>query len=422
MVQGKSGLPNRKYLHTAYLLSRYPAVSHTFFLHEIQGMEQNHLRIETASINVPDRPEEMLSPLEKNASEKTFYLKKQSVPKALSTIIRTAFTRPGVLIRGFRAALLLEPWHLSHTLYAMFYVVEGILLGDWMQRRGLKHLHIHFSGAVATVGMITSLIWGFPYSITIHGPDEFFDQKESALAQKIHCAKFIICISDFSRSQIMRLTPPTNWNKFHIVRLGINPVLAENPLPELHSGNLRLLCTGRLVGAKGQAVLLLAVTELLRRGHSLQLTLIGDGPHRAELEQLAEDKNLGTNVTFAGAQNHDRVLETLRSTDIFVLPSFAEGVPVALMEAMAIGVPCISTFVAGIPELIRHEQDGLLVPAGSVSELTNAIERLITDSAGRDRLRRSARQRVLEHYNLPVNLQLLAETFALYLPAESSSA
>jgi glycosyltransferase involved in cell wall biosynthesis len=270
--------------------------------------------------------------------------------------------------------------------------------------------------------MITALIWGFPYSITIHGPDEFFDQKESALAQKIHCAKFIICISDFSRSQIMRLTPPTHWNKFHIVRLGIDPSLAEQPLPELRRGNLRILCTGRLVGAKGQAILLLAVTELLRRGHLLQLTLIGDGPHRPELQRMVEEKNIADHVIFAGAQNHDRVLETLRSTDIFVLPSFAEGVPVALMEAMAIGVPCVSTFVAGIPELIRHEQDGLLVPPGSASELTDAIERLITDPAERDRLRSSARQRVLEHYNLPVNLRLLAETFALYLPAESSSA
>jgi glycosyltransferase involved in cell wall biosynthesis len=121
-------------------------------------------------------------------------------------------------------------------------------------------------------------------------------------------------------------------------------------------------------------------------------------------------------VTFLGSQNHDQVLETLRTVDLFVLPSFAEGVPVALMEAMAIGVPCISTFVGGIPELIRHEQDGLLVPAGSETELTHAIERLITDPSARHRFRESARERVLTHYNLPKNLKLLADVFKAQMP------
>ena len=110
----------------------------------------------------------MLSDDEREASAKTFYLKKQTIPKTIAVILRTAFTRPGVLVRGVRAAFWLEPWHFSHTLYAMFYVVEGILLGDWMRRRGLKHLHIHFSGAVATVGMITALVWGA--SLLHHGP------------------------------------------------------------------------------------------------------------------------------------------------------------------------------------------------------------------------------------------------------------
>jgi colanic acid/amylovoran biosynthesis glycosyltransferase len=160
---------------------------------------------------------------------------------------------------------------------------------------------------------------------------------------------------------------------------------------------------------------LLAVEQLLRREHAIHLVFIGDGDDREILERLADEHGLRKHVTFAGSQNHDRVIETLRTSDLFVLPSFAEGVPVALMEAMAMGVPCISTFVAGIPELIRHEQDGLLVPAGSISGMTDAIERLILNGNERLRFRESARQRVLELYNLPVNLKSLAALFAAHL-------
>ncbi len=410
----------KHYLHTAYLLSRYPAVSHTFFLHEIEGLRRNGVVIETASINTPDRPAALLPEEEQKASATTFYIKKQSVATIFLALLRTAVQRPAVLLRGLRAAFLLEPWHITHTLYALFYLIEAIVLGDWMKRRNLSHLHIHFSGAVASVGMIAAIAWKFPYSLTVHGPDEFFDQHETALAQKVHYALFVVCISDYCRSQLMRLTLPDEWDKFHVVRLGISPSLADHQLaaPTLVTREtpLRILCTGRLVGAKGQAILLLALAGLIKRGYAIHLVFIGDGPDRSELERLADQHSLRNCVTFAGSQNHSRVLETLRASDLFVLPSFAEGVPVALMEAMAIGVPCISTYVAGIPELIRHEHDGLLVPAGSILELTRAIERLILNENERVSFRESARKKVLEHYNLPRNLRALAEVFEAHLP------
>jgi colanic acid/amylovoran biosynthesis glycosyltransferase len=419
LTLGKTEVGATHYLHTAYLLSRYPAVSHTFFLHEIEGLSHYGVLIETASINPSDRPASMLPEEERDAIATTFYIKKQPIASILGVLLRTTVLRPGVVLRGLRRAFALEPWHLSHTLYSLFYLVEAIVLGNWMKKRGHSHLHIHFSGSVASVGMIAAIAWQFPYSLTVHGPDEFFDQKEVALAQKIHSALFVVCISDFCRAQLMRLTPPTNWNKFHVIRLGIAPSLAEEALGETRKleGDepLRILCTGRLVGAKGQSILLLAVEQLLRREHAIHLVFIGDGDDREILERLADEHGLRKHVTFAGSQNHDRVIETLRTSDLFVLPSFAEGVPVALMEAMAMGVPCISTFVAGIPELIRHEQDGLLVPAGSISGMTDAIERLILNGNERLRFRESARQRVLELYNLPVNLKSLAALFAAHL-------
>ena len=403
-------------VQTAYLLSRYPALSHTFFLQEVVGLRQRGVSIETASINDPDRPFSSLSVEEQQAAANTFYLKSHPKFKIVSTLLQTMVTRPAVLWRGLKAAAGLEPGHLTHTLYAIFYLVEAVVLGDWMERHNLKHLHIHFSGPVASVGMIAATAWSIPYSMTVHGPDEFFDQNEMALAQKIGGASFVICISDFCRSQLMRLLPPSSWRKLTVVRLGIAPALAKRPLKPAGESPLRILCTGRLVGAKGQAILLMAMVSLVRRQHAIQLTLIGDGPDRAVLEALVKQEGLESYVNFAGGQNHDRVLEELRAADLFVLPSFAEGIPVALMEAMAIGVPCISTFVAGIPELIRHEQDGLLVPAGSVQELTEAMERLILHPADRTRFQKSARQRVLDLYNLPRNLDQLAAMLTQTLP------
>ncbi len=406
----------RQSFQTAYLLSRYPALSHTFFRQEVIGLRTHGINIATASINDPDRDFNSLSNEEQKAASTTFYLKHQPVAKILSTMLRTTLTKPGVLWRGIKAVARLEPFHLTHTLYAFFYLAEAVMLGEWMRQRNLNHLHIHFSGPVASVGMIAAAAWEFPYSMTVHGPDEFFDQNEMALPQKIGGACFVICISDFCRSQLMRLVPPAGWNKFLVVRLGIAPELAMQPIRPAKVGPLSILCTGRLVGAKGQAILLMALAALIRRAYAVSLVLIGDGPDRGTLEALVKQEGMEKHVTFTGGQNHDRVLESLRGADLFVLPSFAEGIPVALMEAMAIGVPCISTFVAGIPELIRHEQDGLLVPAGSVEALTAAMERLILSPGDRTRFQQSARQRVLEHYNLPENLKLLADTMSQYLP------
>lgn len=384
------------------------------------GLREHGISIETASVNTADRAYSSLSTEEQQAASTTFYLKSQPIATVAATTLRALLTRPAVIARGLKAAIRLEPFHLTHTLYALFYLVEAIVLGDWMRRNRLHHLHIHFSGPVASVGMIAAAAWRFPYSMTVHGPDEFFDQNEMALHQKISGASFVICISDFCRSQLMRLMPTGTWKKLLVVRLGIAPALADLPFKAAAPGPLRILCTGRLVGAKGQAILLMAMASLVRRQRTVSLVLIGDGPDRAALEDLVHQQGLEKYVTFAGGQNHHHVLESLREADLFVLPSFAEGIPVALMEAMAIGVPCISTFVAGIPELIRHEQDGLLVPAGSVEELTAAMERLIGSPADRSRFQQSARQRVLDHYNLPENLKLLADTLAQHLPKTES--
>jgi colanic acid/amylovoran biosynthesis glycosyltransferase len=403
-------MPPTPQIRIAYFLSRYPAISHTFFLKEILGLREIGFEIETASVNPPDRPTSQLPPIEAAEARNTYCLKQIGAWGALYTLVTITFSHPRVILRGLRAAASLGRWDLSLRIYALFYVVEAFLLGLWMSRRGLRHLHVHFGGAVSTVAMLAAEAWGFDYSMTIHGPEEFYEAEQCYLPRKIERAKFIFCISDFCRSQLMKYSHPVHWNKMHVVRLGVDteefrPVSREPKVP------LQIVCVGRLVAAKGQHILLQAFSRVRSKGQAVHLTYIGDGPDRTSLEREVAEYRLGEHVTFRGALNHDQTREQMAKADIFALASFAEGIPVALMEAMAMGIPCVSTSVAGIPELIRDNVDGLLVPPSSAESFASAIESLVLDHALRERLGTTGRAHVVEHYNLPVNLNLLASKF-----------
>jgi colanic acid/amylovoran biosynthesis glycosyltransferase len=208
----------------------------------------------------------------------------------------------------------------------------------------------------------------------------------------------------------MKYCDPRHWDKMHVVRLGVDPQEFK-PVLRMGATSIQIVCVGRLVPAKGQHILLRAFNRLHAKGHAIRLTFVGDGPDLPSLKREVAEEGLEGSVAFRGALNHDETRRQLAEADIFALASFAEGVPVALMEAMAMAVPCVSTCVAGIPELIRDKQDGLLVPPSSVECLASAIESLLVDSALRDRLGAAGRARVIDRYNLPVNLEILASHF-----------
>ena len=393
-----------------YLLSRYPGISHTFFLQEIRGLRELGFDIATASVNAPDRAHHQLTAAEAEEAAATFYLKPMPRGRAMLQLLRIAYTSPASVFRALRADLRLKPASFRQRLFSLFYVAEALLLYDWIRSRRISHLHVHFGGAVATVGLLAAAAARIPYSLTIHGPDEFFDEVGTHLRQKFENAAFVIAISDYCRSQIMRIASPAHWDRFEMVRLGIRPeLLPERMVPDA-AAPLQLVMVGRLVPTKGPLLLLQAIEQLRSQGIVLTLTLIGDGPERADLENFIRQHDLTGVVTLTGALNHDETLKHVAGADLFVLASFAEGIPVALMEAMALGVPCVSTYIAGIPELIDHDHDGILVPAGSVDELTKAILRLARDPALRRRFAEAARAHVLRDYHLTENLKLLADT------------
>ena len=398
-----------------YLLSRYPAVSHTFFLNEILELRKHGFTVEVASINQPDRLYSSMPEIEVEEAKKTFYIKSTGAMQAAAVAARTLVFRPKVFFRGLAAALRLGSWDLSTTLFALLYFGEALVLGDWMRSHGHRHLHIHFCGPVATVGMLTSVAWGFSYSMTVHGPDEFYDVEKFYLRQKVEGAKFILCISDFCRSQLMRIAAPEHWDKMHVARLGVDPnvflPMHGQPKPDQM---LEVLCVGRLVPSKGQLILLRACAILHSRGCPIRVRLVGDGPDRKHLETFAKQEKIP--VVFEGAKTHEETRQLLGRADIFALASFAEGVPVALMEAMAMEVPCVSTVIAGIPELIRDGLDGMLVPASSTELLAAALERLIEDPTLRRSIGLAGRKRVHDLYNLSKNVSFLASVLRENVP------
>jgi glycosyltransferase involved in cell wall biosynthesis len=397
----------------AFLLSRYPAISHTFFLKEVLGLRSRGLNIHVASINPPDRALEKLPEVEASEARQTFYIKSGGGVTLALTLLATVLRQPAAAARGLRAALALGGWDLKARAFALFYLAEALLVGQWMRRNGLRHLHVHFGGPVATVGMLTARAWQIPWSITLHGPDEFFDQEQFYLRQKIESAQFLICISDFCRSQVIRIAPGLSTAAAEVVRLGVDCSVLQ---PRVHStgeaGVIRVVCTGRMVAAKGHRILLEALAAaaqpLAAKGMRVTCVLIGDGPERPALEALSRQLGIEDAIRFAGAQAHGETLAQVAEADIFVLASFAEGLPVALMEAMALGVPCISTMIAAIPELIHNGENSFLVPASNVEALSVVLIELAVDSALRDSLGRRARKTVEAGYDLSANLDKLA--------------
>lgn len=393
----------------AYLVSQYPAFSHTFVLREVQNLRKQGFEIQVASINPPDRPLEKLTSVERQEAETTFYVKSQGLGAVLPAIGWTLRHYPMGFFRSLLFAWKLSRLDVARWVYNHFYWIEALIIGRWMQQHGLEHLHIHFATPAATVGMIARQAFPIQYSLTVHGPDEFYDAPGYHLREKVIHAKFILCISHFARSQLMKLAPVSHWDKLHVCRLGVDPEVFLPIERDAENDRFTIVCVGRLAEAKGHMILLRAVKRLHDAGRALRVYLIGAGPLEAELKNWVVAHGLRDVVTLTGPIDQDHIRDYYASADCFALASFAEGIPVVLMEAMAMTIPCVTTRITGIPELIHDESDGLLVAAGDDVGLAAAIGLLVDDPALRRKLGQAGRARVVTDYNLERNMRLLGE-------------
>jgi glycosyltransferase involved in cell wall biosynthesis len=391
----------RSGISLAYLLSQYPAINHPFMLREVRRLRELGFEIQVASIRPPDRPFDQLTAVEKEEAGSTFYIKTSGWGSLLRAHLATLFTRPASYVSGCLRALQTGP-------SGILYFAEAVVAGDWMMRRRLSHVHIHYC---STVGWIAARIFPITISVTFHGQAEFVNPAGFQLREKIRTSLFCRAISLHGRSQMLKIIDYREWPKIEVAFLGVDPgEFAPRPF-RTNPDPFQIACVGQLAPVKGQHMLLAAMELLAREGRRVLLRIAGDGADRAGLEQDVADRNLAHHVTMEGFLNQDKLRELYAECDVLALPSFAEGIPVVLMEAMAMQIPCVATWVTGVPEIIRDQIDGLLAPPGDAEALARAIARLMDDPELRRNLGQKARLRILEKFDLHRNTEHLAEIF-----------
>jgi len=362
----------------AYLTGEYPKVSHTFIQREIAALRALGTQVETCTVRRAN-PRDVVGEDQKAEEANTFCIlgTARAPHRLIFAHLKALRTTPGRWFSALRLAWRTRSPGAKALLYQLFYFAEAGVLAAHLKAKGVVHLHNHFGNSSCTVAMLTSEISGIPYSFTEHGPALFFEPMRWRIDEKIARARSIVAISHFCRSQLMLFSDQRHWPRISIVHCGVDPDRYGRKPRD--SFGKRVLFVGRLDAVKGAPLLLRAFAALQKDHPDATLTLIGDGPDRPGLESQTRALGLGDAVTFAGYQPQEAVADFLEEADMLVLPSFAEGVPVVLMEAMASRIPVIATQVAGVPELIADGEAGFVVPPGDVPTLAARMHTLLSD-------------------------------------------
>jgi colanic acid/amylovoran biosynthesis glycosyltransferase len=357
-------------MRVAYLINQYPKVSHSFIRREIRALERQGVDVTRIALRGWDG--DLADPEDRIERERTRYALHGRSATLLLSLLRMAVTRPARLARGIGTA-----WRMSRGADRPFpvhlaYLAEACRIVPWLDSADVAHLHAHFGTNSAEVAMQVGILGGLPWSFTVHGPEEFDKAPLIGLAEKVRRATFVAAVSSFGRSQLYRLVDREHWPKIKVVHCGIDADFRDVPAAPI-ADVPRLVCVGRLCEQKGQILLLDAARRLAEDGVDFELVLAGDGELRGVIESLIAAYGLGDRVRITGWISGLQVRDEILAARAMVLPSFAEGLPVAIMEAMALRRPVISTYIAGIPELVRDGETGWLVPAGDVEALVEAM-------------------------------------------------
>lgn len=396
----------------AYLTGWYPAVSLTFILREVEALRGLGAPVQTCAIRETEAREHR-GPAEKEAAASTYYvIRAAKNPAQLLGSVVNALRKPRKLMEVLGLARRTYPGGAKAAMYQAFYTAESIVLAHHLEEQGIEHVHNHFVGASATVAMLACHLADVPYSFTLHGPSDLIEPLQVFLREKIHRSKFVACISNYARSQAMLYSDTEHWHKLRIVHCGVMPEMYDRPaVAKDPDAGTHFVFVGRVAPVKGLRVLIRALGDALKVDPKLKLTIVGDGPEREHLEKLA--KPLGDAVHFTGYLSQLEVAEVLSSVDSMVLPSFAEGVPVVLMETLASGKPVIATQVAGVGELVEHGVNGMLVSPGDARGLTDALLAMAKETpARRAEMGAAGRAKVREHFDIRKEAAWLGELFS----------
>lgn len=391
----------------AYLTSQYPATSHTFIRREVATLRDLGLEVDTFSVR-PPAPVEMKDDAIARDATNTFTILDQSAARILNAQLATLVINPAGFFRTLGLALRHRPPGFRGLGLSLAHFAEALVLARELKRRGITRLHNHFANSAATVGFLATRLLRMPWSFTMHGISETDYPAGLLLGRKIEAATFVACVSYFGRAQAMRVVSPEEWPKLRVIRCG----LPLSGLPQRgDSTRLRRIVTvGRLSPEKGQAGLIEAFSALDDRA-DIELVLVGDGPERERLNTAAARLGVADQVRFAGRLGERDTLAAIAAADILVLPSFMEGLPIVLMEAMAMGTAVVASRVAGIPELVEDGESGLLFTPSNWNELADCMRRLVADDALRERLARRGRDVVSADFDVRHSAERLRDLF-----------
>jgi colanic acid/amylovoran biosynthesis glycosyltransferase len=393
----------------AYLTSQYPAPSHTFVAREIAALERRGWRIEVFSIR-PGDSQSRPSPLREVAQ--TYCVLQQRPHTFAFAHLTWILTHPHRYFRTARFALAHRAPGFRSLLLAAAHFAEAAALARELNRRGCVHLHNHFANSAATVGLLAAKLAGIGWSFTMHGISETDYPAGLLLGEKIKSADWVACASWFMRAQGLRTIAPSDWGKLQVIRCGVSlEQLRFTPRKQPNVTTGALICVGRLSPEKAHAGLFEAFLAISRKHPSARLRLIGDGPCRLELVELAARLGLSAHIDFLGACPEEDTLAQIAHSDLLVLPSLLEGLPVVLMEAMAQGVPVVAPRLAGIPELVDHGATGLLFTPSDWDDLATQIIRLLNDGALRASIAIRAREKIENEFDIQNSSEALSRKF-----------
>jgi colanic acid/amylovoran biosynthesis glycosyltransferase len=409
----------------AYLATLYPALSHSFVQREVEALRKRDLEIHTFALHGTN-PEHVLTEADREAEGTTYTVLPARWRTLAGAHLRALLTGPAAYLRTLAFALTRPPGGSHGRWWQLFYFVEAVPIWRECERRGLTHVHAHFTSPSGDVAQLVARLGAeragraqWSWSFSAHGTDIFNDGPAS-LAAKVGSASLVICISDFGRSQLMRIAAEEDWGKLQVAHCGLDGEWFENGAAPRPDGELRLLTVGRLEREKGHAILLEALALLRQREVPVVLEVVGDGSRLDSLRRQAVSMGISDRVTFAGPVGQDRIQDRYRAADAFCLPSLGEGIPVVLMEALASGLPAVASNTMGIPELIEDGVTGLLVPPGRPGELAEKIERLARDRALGRELGEAGRRKVIEEFSLDQGADSLRDAFLQVLSGQAA--
>jgi colanic acid/amylovoran biosynthesis glycosyltransferase len=396
-------------MRIAYFINQYPKVSHSFIRREILALERQGIEVQRIALRGWDG--ELQDNDDIAERSKTRYVLEDGVKGLLKPLLEVLRAQPRRFFSALWLALGMGRRADRSWPYHLIYLAEACRVVQWLQAFGAEHVHAHFGTNSTEVVMLANALGGPHYSFTVHGPEEFDKPQFLHIGEKVRRAAFVAAVSSYGRSQLYRWVAHAHWDKVKVVHCGLEAAFHAGP-PVPVPAVPRLVCVGRLCEQKGQLLLLEAAQKLAAQGTTFELVLAGDGEMRAELETLIARYGLQGQVRITGWISSGQVREELLAARALVLPSFAEGLPVVIMEAMALRRPVLTTYVAGIPELVRPGENGWLFPAGAVQELAAAM----ADCLGQpdevlQRMGDAAHQRVLERHDIDTEAAKLASYF-----------